>query len=130
VQKQLVRELCGVEHPYPTATTGHRLNGCRVPDFDIVTVDGESKRVGELLRNRRFVLLDLEGFSRQFQAIENCGYPVDIISARLGRVPPSMAGLKGMLLRPDAYVAWACDSVGREAEVKAELGRGLSGAAT
>lgn len=128
VQRQLVRELCGIEHPYPTAPAGHRLNGERAPDFDLVTLDGQSRRAGELLRSRRFVLLDLEGTACQFQAIDVAGRPLDVVVGRVGRVPAAMAGVKALLLRPDAYVAWASDEAGQGVAAEAELARWLRSA--
>jgi 2-polyprenyl-6-methoxyphenol hydroxylase-like FAD-dependent oxidoreductase len=128
VQRQLVRELCGIEHPYPTTPAGHPLNGMPVPDFDILTPDGRSHRIGELLRSRRFVLVDLEGTSRQFQGIESAHRHVDVVAGRLGRVPAPMAGVKALLVRPDAYVAWASDAVGDAAPAQAALDRWLQGA--
>ncbi|HSV79703.1 MAG TPA: FAD-dependent monooxygenase [Ramlibacter sp.] len=129
VQRQLVRELCGLEHPYPTATPAHPTCGRPVPDFDVLTLDGASRRSGELLRGRRFVLLDLEGFSRQFQGLGDLTRQVDLVTGRAGRVPQSMAGVKAMLIRPDGYVAWASTSPARPGEVEAELGQWLSGVA-
>jgi len=45
------------------------------------------------------------------------------VPARVARVPPAMRGVQAMLVRPDAYVAWAGADVARAAEVEAELSR-------
>lgn len=121
VQRKLVRELSGLEQPYPCDDGSHPLSGHRLPDFDMVTLDGQSVRVAELLRNRRFVLLDLEGESNQFASIVTGGLPVDVVQARLAHVPASMDGVSGLLVRPDGYVAWASSETGRAEEVLTQI---------
>jgi len=126
VQRQLVLELCGLEQPYPGRageTDRHPLAGQRLPDFDLITREGRSVRVAELLRERRFLLLDLEGNSRQFESLDLKNLPVTLLPARVARVPPAMRGVQAMLVRPDAYVAWASADVARAAEVETELSR-------
>lgn len=125
VQRKMVLELCGLETPYPRAPGSHPLTGHCVPDFDVVTLDGRSVRVTELLRDRRFLLLDLEGACRQFATVDVEGLPVNVLQVRVARAPASMAGVKGMLVRPDAYVAWASADIAHAGEVEAELARWL-----
>ncbi|PAK14467.1 monooxygenase [Burkholderia ubonensis] len=130
VQRKLVLELSGLEKPYPREAGSHPLTGQRVPDFDVVTLDGQSVRVAELLRNRRFLLLDLEGESHQFAAIATQGLPIDVVPARLACVPASMNGVTGMLVRPDAYVAWASSEVGRVDDLRVQMCKWMHGPAT
>lgn len=125
VQRKLVLELCGLENPYPSDPDSHPLTGHRVPDFDVVTLDGRSVRLTELLRDRRFLLLDLEGVSKQFATLDVTGLPVNVLQARVARLPESMAGVKGMLVRPDAYVAWASADTAHAGEVETQLARWL-----
>ncbi|CAN7793500.1 FAD-dependent monooxygenase [Caballeronia sp. LjRoot34] len=125
VQRKLVLELCGLETPYPSAPDAHPLTGQRVPDFDLMMLDGHPVRVAELLRDRHFVLLDLEGFSRQFETVDVAGLPVKVVRARVARVPAALTGVKGMLLRPDAYVAWASENTASVAEVDLQLSKWL-----
>ncbi len=109
VQRRLVLELCGLEQPYPAAPGSHRLAGGRVPDLDLVTVEGRATTVTELLRDRRFLLLDLEADRASGATLETGRLPVTAVKARAGRVPASLQGVKRLLVRPDAYVAWADD---------------------
>jgi len=123
VQRKLVLELCGLEQPYPSAPEGHPLTGSRVPDFDVVGLDGRSLRITELLRERQFALVDLEGFSDQFKSVDLSGIPVKLVEARAARVPASMSGVKSLLVRPDAYVAWASDDTANAGQVENALAK-------
>jgi 2-polyprenyl-6-methoxyphenol hydroxylase-like FAD-dependent oxidoreductase len=125
VQRKLVLELCGLEQPYPSDPESHALCGQRVPDFDVLGLDGRSVRITELLRDRQFVLLDLEGFSGQFAAVNTHGLPVKLIQARAAHVPAAMNGVKALLVRPDAYVAWARDDTAGAGQVEAALAKWL-----
>ena len=125
VQRKLVLELCGLETPYPCDLGCHPLTGNRVPDVDLLMLDGQSVRITELLRDRHFVLVDLEGTSKQFAQISIEGLPVKVLQARAAHAPVSMAGIKGMLIRPDAYVAWASKETARPGEVEAQLAKWL-----
>ncbi len=110
VQRRLVMELCGLEQPYPTESGSHRLAGHRAPDLDLVTVDGRTTSITELLRDRRFLLLDLEADRASSGSLDTGRLPVSSVKARAGRVPASLQGVKRVLVRPDAYMAWAEDA--------------------
>ncbi len=107
VQRKLVLELCGLEVPYPCEPGSHSLAGQRVPDFDLMLLDGRCASVTQLLRDRRFLLLDLEGSSSQFASLDLKGLPVNLVRAQASKIPDCMHGVKALLVRPDAYVAWA-----------------------
>ena len=109
VQRRLVLELCGLEQPYPSAPGSHRLVGQRVPDLDLVTTEGRATRITELLRDRRFLLLDLEADRPTATTLQTGQLAVNVVKARAGRLPASLQGVKRLLVRPDAYVAWADD---------------------
>jgi hypothetical protein len=81
--------------------------------------------VTQTLRGRHFVLLDLEGFSRQFEALDVSGLPVTVLQARASHIPAAMDGVKALLVRPDGYVAWASTEVGRAGEAEAQIGKWL-----
>lgn len=125
VQRKLVRELSGLEAPYHSAPDSHPLTGERCPDADVMTLEGRSTRITEMLRQRQFVLLDLDGYSQQFEALPLANRPIALHRVRLGRVPPELAGVKGLLIRPDGYVAWASAEVGALAGLEAQLGAWL-----
>ena len=107
VQRKLVLELCGLEKTYPGEPGGHPLAGRRMPDVDVLTQDGRSASITELLRDRCFLLLDLEGVGGQFGALDVRGLPVNAMQVRLARAPAALDGVNAVLVRPDAYVAWA-----------------------
>lgn len=109
VQRRLVRELCGLAQPYPSAPGSHPLVGQRAPDLDLVTMDGHTTSITALLHDRRFLLLNLEADRPPGSALETGRLPITHVQARAGRAPESMLGVKRLLVRPDAYVAWADD---------------------
>jgi 2-polyprenyl-6-methoxyphenol hydroxylase-like FAD-dependent oxidoreductase len=125
VQRKLVLELCGLETPYPSDLGSHPLTGHRVPDIDLLMLDGRSLRITELLRDRHCVLIDLEGASKQFAQIDVEGLPVTVLQARAAHAPVSMTGVKGILIRPDAYVAWASNETARAGEIDVQLAKWL-----
>jgi hypothetical protein len=81
--------------------------GQPMPDVDVLLQDGSCRSVNELLRGRCFLLLDLEGVSRQFDAMDLGALPVNLAMARLAKAPAALDGLTAVLVRPDGYVAWA-----------------------
>lgn len=125
VQRKLVLELCGLETPYPSDEGSHPLTGHRCPDVDLILLDGRSVAVTQTLRERNFVLLDLEGFGRQFDTLDISGLPVTVLQARAARIPSALDGVKGLLVRPDGYVAWASENLATPAEIGAALGKWL-----
>ncbi|CDO09960.1 FAD-dependent oxidoreductase [Mycolicibacterium cosmeticum] len=76
----------------------HPLAGRMVPD---VTLD-DGRRVADLLHEARPVLLDLSG-----GVLDVTGLPdrVNVVTGACAAAPAAL------LLRPDAYVAWAADTV-------------------
>ncbi|ELW9527371.1 FAD-dependent monooxygenase [Burkholderia cenocepacia] len=123
VQRKLVLELCGLEAPYLVDASSHPLVGQRCPDVDLLLLDGRSVSITETLRERRFVLLDLEGFGGQFDELNLGDWPVTVQQARAARIPAALDRVKGVLVRPDGYVAWASDETALTGEVEAALRR-------
>lgn len=125
VQRKLVLELNGLETAYPCDPGSHPLTGQRCPDIDLVLLDGRSVAITEALRERKFLLIDLDGFARQFESIDVTGRPVSVLRARVARIPAALEGVKGLLVRPDGYVAWASETLARNEDVDAQLGKWL-----
>jgi 3-(3-hydroxy-phenyl)propionate hydroxylase len=100
-----------VRYPVPGA---HPLLGRRVPDADIST-HGADKRVFELLRVARPVLLDLSGTAGLAAAAAGWADRIDIVAAdcpsQVWEVPGAgtISTPAALLIRPDGHVAWASD---------------------
>jgi len=103
----------GLDVRYPMPGT-HPLLGRRVPDADISTPSGD-KRIFELLRAAKPVLLDLSGSAHLADAVAGWADRIDAVAADcpsqawevpgVGTIPTPAA----VLIRPDGYVAWASD---------------------
>lgn len=104
--QQMSDLLSGADACYDMNPLGpaHRLTGRWMPDLAIM-IDGRSIRVAELMRSGRPVLLDFAGRTELFESAEAWKDRVDVINATTAE-PPADA----VLVRPDAYVAWATDS--------------------
>ena len=102
VAAHMAHLLAGSDVRYDTGDD-HRLAGRLVPDLAL----DDGRRVVDLLRRGRPVLLDLSG-----------GYVGDAASGWLDRVDVvdgAVADLesRALLIRPDGYVAWAADAFDR-----------------
>ncbi|WP_188189399.1 FAD-dependent monooxygenase [Nonomuraea sp. SYSU D8015] len=94
---QPLRHLAGLLHgsDLPYGKPGHPLVGRLAPDLPLTTETGE-RRVAELMRPARPVLLDLGG------GVTLDHDWIDVVRARTDD-PPADA----LLIRPDGHVAWA-----------------------
>ncbi|MGC4975286.1 FAD-dependent monooxygenase [Streptomyces sp. DT199] len=110
VNRHLGGMITALDLRYPMSDD-HPLTGRRVPDVDLKTGDGR-RRVFELLRTARPVLLDLRGDTALAATAESWADRVDLVEARstADRWPvwpvdetPAPAAL---LIRPDGHVAW------------------------
>lgn len=99
VRDHMAHLLAGSDVRYDTGD-GHPLSGRLVPE--LVLADG--RRVAELLRDARPVLIDAAGGAFA-AAAAGWADRVDVVA---GGVEES--SLAAILLRPDGYVAWATDS--------------------
>ncbi|MEU6848969.1 FAD-dependent monooxygenase [Actinacidiphila alni] len=84
----------------------HALIGRFAPDLDVVTTGG-AVRLAELARSARPLLLDLTDDASAAAALGPWGGRVEVVTARPG--PSDRPGPAALLIRPDAYVAWASD---------------------
>lgn len=79
---------------------GHPLSGRLVPDLEL----DDGRRVAELLRDARPVLLDLSDGALA-SSVVGWADRVDVVTGGMADEP-----LAGMLIRPDGYVAWAAET--------------------
>ena len=80
----------------------HRLSGRFMPDL----VLDDDRRVAELMRSGRPLLLDLSG-GTVADATEGWRDRVDVVVATKHQAPAA-----ALLIRPDGYIAWAADVFG------------------
>ncbi|MBV9748444.1 MAG: FAD-dependent monooxygenase, partial [Acetobacteraceae bacterium] len=128
VNSRLAHELNGLTAPYPVPPGSHKLTGERVPDVELMRPGG-LRRVGEMLRNGRFLLADLTGNDAYNTEPALGGLPVERVSGVPVLIPDSMCGVTSLLVRPDAYVAWAGTGAPSPAQAADEVARWLRRAA-
>jgi 2-polyprenyl-6-methoxyphenol hydroxylase-like FAD-dependent oxidoreductase len=95
--------IAGTDIRYPLPNPGHHpLTGTFAPDLSLRTEDGETTSVAGLMRAARPVFLDLAGRSDLLDAARPWEGRVDILAARTDDRRAA-----ALLIRPDAYIAWA-----------------------
>jgi flavin-dependent dehydrogenase len=99
VAEHMAHLLAGSDVRYDIGDS-HPLSGRLVPDLTL----GDGRRVSELLHHARPVLLDLSG-GRIGEAAQGWADRVDVVTGSTADVET-----RGLLLRPDGYVAWAADT--------------------
>jgi hypothetical protein len=92
-----------IRYPLPNPSQ-HPLTGTFVPDLTLHTGEGATS-VAELMRTARPVLLDLADRHDLTRAAHDWRHRVDIRTARTDQRPAD-----ALLIRPDAYIAWAADA--------------------
>src|SRR6201993_4942954 len=85
---------------------GHRLSGQLVPGLTLA----DGRRVADLLHDARPVLLDQSGGAIA-AAARGWAHRVDTVTATITDEPA-----RGLLIRPDGYVAWAADDFDQDDE--------------
>jgi 2-polyprenyl-6-methoxyphenol hydroxylase-like FAD-dependent oxidoreductase len=115
-QIPVLNELCGLTLRYPPASRwrAHRIVGRRAPDL-AVEAEGRPARLYDLLRARRFVLVDRTA-ERSFAGEARAGGDRVVVAAGAAE-PASLPD--ALLVRPDGYVAWAAN--GRRGEALSEV---------
>jgi 2-polyprenyl-6-methoxyphenol hydroxylase-like FAD-dependent oxidoreductase len=89
-----------IRYPLPSASQ-HPLTGTFAPDLVLRTSEG-STSVAELMHTARPVFLDLAGRPDLRETAWDWRHRVDIYSAETDHRPADV-----LLIRPDAYIAWA-----------------------
>lgn len=105
VNRRIGLELNGLTFPYPSPHGSHPMTGHRVPDVDLQTSLGRT-RIGELLRTQQFVLVDCTG-GNTLAALGDRSPALRVVSGMPAPCPAPLRAVTSMLIRPDAYVAWA-----------------------
>jgi 2-polyprenyl-6-methoxyphenol hydroxylase-like FAD-dependent oxidoreductase len=106
--------------PDPATATGWFA-----PDLDLTTGDGTPRRLAELRRDARPLLVDLSGGDELAEAVAPWSDRVDRVAART-TAPDAPA----LLVRPDGYVAWSgADPDGLRAALGRWFGAPVSGRA-
>jgi len=119
VNRRIALELNGLTRPYPSPPGSHPLTGQRAPDLELVCGDG-IHRVGELLRDQRFVLIDCTG-DDSYAELEPNGLPLRVVSGVPVLTTPELRAVRSLLIRPDAYVAWADEGAPDPGEAASQI---------
>ena len=100
--RRIAALIAGTDLRYPAAGPGqHPLTGTFVPDLTLHTGQGTTS-VAELMHAARPVLLDLGGRPELRESARDWQRRVDIRTAQTDHRPAD-----ALLIRPDAYIAWA-----------------------
>ena len=125
VNRRIGLELNGLTFPYPTPPDSHPMAGSRCPDLNLMTQSGEL-RIGEMLRESQFVLLDTTGTGTYTNNALD-GLPVSAHTGHLVLAPTELDGVKSLLVRPDGYIAWASTANPSREDAQLAVKRCLSG---
>src|SRR5262249_16935378 len=103
--RRLVDLLQGTDVCYTTDddADAHPLAGRWAPELTLQTARGRH-RLADLMHDARGVLLDFDDGALCDQAVRRSDR-IDVILGRCASPPPA----RGLLMRPDGYVAWAGD---------------------
>jgi 2-polyprenyl-6-methoxyphenol hydroxylase-like FAD-dependent oxidoreductase len=102
VARRLSDLISGAENRYATVDNAHPLAGHWVPEF-AVTEGGETRRIAELARDGRPLMVDFTPGGVVAAALTDAKPRLAIASGQpVGEVPAT-----ALLVRPDGYVAWA-----------------------
>ena len=121
VVRRLSDLLSGAETRYATSADAHPLVGRWVPDF-AVTDGGGTRRLAELARDGRPLLVDLTHSGEVAAAVSNEDDRLTVVAGRpVGEVPAT-----AVLVRPDGFVAWASSRPQPDADELSELQSALA----
>jgi hypothetical protein len=103
-----------IRYPLPNPSR-HPLTGAFAPDLTLRTGHGTTS-VAELMRTARPVLLDLAGRHDLREVAHDWRHRIDIRTATTDDRPAD-----ALLIRPDAYIAWAATADGPAGAAGSEL---------
>ncbi|GAB3206177.1 FAD-dependent monooxygenase [Marinactinospora thermotolerans] len=105
LQPLVIEQFAGMTQRYPRGKGEHRLTGARIPDLTLQDYDGATHTVFQLLRRRRFVLLDQTASGRCAERVRSGwgGRVVAVNALASGGVRLA----ETVLIRPDGYIGWA-----------------------
>jgi 2-polyprenyl-6-methoxyphenol hydroxylase-like FAD-dependent oxidoreductase len=110
--RHLAGSVSGLDVRYEVGASGHPLLGVRMPNHEMRLPDGSRRRVMDLLRRARGVLVSTDGSAgaaevRQLAA--GWADRVDFVAASWtpdGAASRQLPPPDSVLIRPDGYVAW------------------------
>jgi hypothetical protein len=121
IARRLGDLISGAGNRYGTDPNAHPLTGHWVPDF-AVTSGGQMRRVAELARTGRPLLLDLTESGGVAAAVADAAGELTVAAGHpVGDVPAT-----ALLVRPDGYVAWASSVAALGDDALGELRRALT----
>ncbi|WP_445160215.1 FAD-dependent monooxygenase [Mycobacterium sp. Dal123C01] len=121
IARRLNNLISGAENRYIAEPDAHPLTGHWVPDFGVRN-GGEPRRVAELARTGRPLLLDLTESGSLAAAVADAADELTVAAGHpVGDVPAT-----AVLVRPDGYVAWASSAAAPDEQDLGELRRMLA----
>ncbi|WP_028804399.1 FAD-dependent monooxygenase [Streptomyces sp. 142MFCol3.1] len=108
VARRMAEAISGIDISYAAPAGAHPLVGKRAPDVAL----SDGRRLYEALRKRRFVLVTPPDPERLPSLIKEWSGEVEIVS-------PKGTTKKSVLVRPDAYIAWAISEESPERRIDA-----------
>jgi 2-polyprenyl-6-methoxyphenol hydroxylase-like FAD-dependent oxidoreductase len=94
------KHVSGLWQRYDDLGNGHPLTGATLP---VLTLD-DGTRLSDHCRDGRTLLVDLAGDDERAELAKRYAGRLDLVRGRADD-----AGLSGLLIRPDGFVAWAAD---------------------
>jgi hypothetical protein len=109
--KRISDLLSGNDNRYVVDADAHPLTGRWVPDFAVLT-DGATRRVAELARSGRPLLVDLSEGAGVAAATADIAKRMTVVAGS----PVGDVAATALLVRPDGYVAWASSAATPDAD--------------
>jgi 2-polyprenyl-6-methoxyphenol hydroxylase-like FAD-dependent oxidoreductase len=121
IARRLAGKVSGLDVHYDMGVTGHPLVGFRLPtDWELERTDGSRTTIAELLHGARGLFIATADYDAVETYTAEWADRVEIVRGNWAgpQDDEQQAGLTGVLVRPDGYVAWAGPGCG---EVRSAL---------